>query len=302
MRRVAIACALLITNVWSADTTGIYLGAGVGVEKVDNYLSHEDTLTGGMVKLGYGFTNNIGVELRANQSFADSKKLEHTYSVGAYVKPSYDIADSVNVYGLFGYGENKIKYSDASGTFTDASTDAFSAGLGIEYKVTNKLSFFLEGMRVVNKKADEEEQDVRLDIKGLYFGVNYYFNRKDMSALNQNPLYDAPQKINILFDTAKFDVKEGYHSELNNYANFLMKNPTAKIDILGYTDSRGSDIYNLKLSQHRAESIRGYLINKGVEPVRMEAVGLGEDFPVGNNMTEIDRALNRRIEARLYQE
>jgi len=295
---VGTISVLFATNVFSADATGLYLGVGIGVEKVDNYLSHENTLTGGITKLGYGFSKNLALELRANQSFADSKKLEHIYNVGAYLKPQYEVFEDWNVYGLLGYAKNKIKYANPVTGFTDATVDAFSAGAGVEYALNDKVSLFAEGMRLANKRANK---DIRVDIKGLYFGVNYYFNKKT-STLPYNPLLNAPaQKINILFDTAKFDIKEGYYNELNNYANFLMQNPSTKIDILGYTDSRGSEIYNLKLSQHRAESIKGYLINKGVAPTRMDAIGLGEDFPVGNNMTEIDRALNRRIEARLYQ-
>ena len=66
--------------------------------------------------------------------------------------------------------------------------------------------------------------------------------------------------------------------------------------IEGHTDSRGSDRYNLRLSQGRANSVRSYLIRRGIDPVRMEAVGYGEQKPIGSNRTRAGRAQNRRVE------
>ena len=64
----------------------------------------------------------------------------------------------------------------------------------------------------------------------------------------------------------------------------------------GHTDSRGSDAYNLTLSQKRAESVRNYLISRGVSPDRMEPRGFGESQPIADNRTEQGRSQNRRVE------
>ena len=69
-----------------------------------------------------------------------------------------------------------------------------------------------------------------------------------------------------------------------------------RIRIEGHTDSDGSDVYNLKLSQSRAESVRASLIERGVEDGRLLAVGFGEQQPVAPNTTEDDKARNRRVE------
>jgi len=64
----------------------------------------------------------------------------------------------------------------------------------------------------------------------------------------------------------------------------------------GHTDSVGSDTYNQGLSQRRAESVRNYLVTRGVSPGRLQAKGFGESRPIADNSTDDGRALNRRVE------
>ena len=71
---------------------------------------------------------------------------------------------------------------------------------------------------------------------------------------------------------------------------------TVTIEIGGHTDSKGSNRYNQKLSQQRVEAVRSYLVNKGVDPSRMTAVGYGEEMPIDTNRTAEGRANNRRVE------
>ena len=63
----------------------------------------------------------------------------------------------------------------------------------------------------------------------------------------------------------------------------------------GFTDSIGSEAYNLKLSQRRADSVRQYLVDKGVPASRLDAVGKGEGSPIADNATAEGRAQNRRV-------
>jgi len=69
-----------------------------------------------------------------------------------------------------------------------------------------------------------------------------------------------------------------------------------EVEIRGYTDNIGSWKYNLRLSQKRAEAVRQYLINRGIDPKRLRAVGYGEANPIATNATAKGRAENRRIE------
>lgn len=72
--------------------------------------------------------------------------------------------------------------------------------------------------------------------------------------------------------------------------------PTMKLRIEGHTDDQGSDAYNMKLSQQRAQAVVDWLVGKGVEVSRLEAKGYGESRPVADNGRPDGRALNRRVE------
>jgi OOP family OmpA-OmpF porin len=73
------------------------------------------------------------------------------------------------------------------------------------------------------------------------------------------------------------------------------------IELQGYTDSRGSEQYNIGLSQRRAEAVERYLVSKKIPLYRISIVGLGKDDPVADNKTEKGRAENRRVEVRLLK-
>ena len=72
--------------------------------------------------------------------------------------------------------------------------------------------------------------------------------------------------------------------------------PTAVIIVEGYTDSIGSDAYNLRLSERRAQAVRDYLIELGIKPSRITTKGYGKARPVASNETKEGRAENRRVE------
>ena len=69
-----------------------------------------------------------------------------------------------------------------------------------------------------------------------------------------------------------------------------------EVEIQGYTDSVGSKRFNMKLSQKRADSVRSWLVDKGIEGARIVAKGYGPDNPIATNATKEGRAQNRRIE------
>lgn len=104
---------------------------------------------------------------------------------------------------------------------------------------------------------------------------------------------------NITFPSAGSDLKSDFYKVLDSVALVLIEYSKTTIVIAGYTDSIGSDAYNLKLSQKRAESVTAYLKSKKVTAARFDTVGFGEKNPVADNKTENGRALNRRVEITL---
>ena len=104
-------------------------------------------------------------------------------------------------------------------------------------------------------------------------------------------------KDQVQFATAKSEILPGSFPLLDKVASILLKHPELKrLEIGGHTDSRGGRDYNIQLSQDRAEAVRRYLIDKGVEPGRLTAKGYGPDKPIDTNATAEGRQKNRRTE------
>ncbi len=103
--------------------------------------------------------------------------------------------------------------------------------------------------------------------------------------------------LRLNFDFNKADVKKIYYSDLKEIADILKNNPDLKVEIAGYTDNVGSEEYNAKLSQKRAEAVKKVLIKVyGIDAKKLTAKGYGEKYPLVPNTTDTNRALNRRVE------
>lgn len=128
------------------------------------------------------------------------------------------------------------------------------------------------------------------------------FTSDDLSPLSKD-VYLEPIEVgltvrlkNIYFDFNKTTLKSESFIELNKVVNFLDQNPTVEIEIAGHTDSKGSDEYNVNLSQGRSQAVVDYLASQGIDRVRLTAHGYGEAKPIDTNDTEEGRANNRRVE------
>jgi outer membrane protein OmpA-like peptidoglycan-associated protein len=99
-----------------------------------------------------------------------------------------------------------------------------------------------------------------------------------------------------LFTSGKADLKTGATSHLSRLVVFLNKYPGRSVSIEGYTDSIGGDDYNLGLSQRRADAVKSYLIDQGIDSSRLSAIGRGNSEPVAGNETPSGRQQNRRVE------
>jgi outer membrane protein OmpA-like peptidoglycan-associated protein len=106
----------------------------------------------------------------------------------------------------------------------------------------------------------------------------------------------------VLFDTGKAELKGGAVVTISKIADFMKTYPTRKLLVEGFTDSRGSDAYNLDLSERRANAVRTALTASGVSSERLAMRGYGESYPVASNETPEGRQLNRRVEVIISDE
>ncbi|NOT25787.1 MAG: OmpA family protein [Acidobacteria bacterium] len=100
----------------------------------------------------------------------------------------------------------------------------------------------------------------------------------------------------VLFDTASANLKPGAREKLARVSGILSSHPGLKLEVEGHTDSVGTDEYNQRLSERRADSVRTYLVQQRIEPGAVVTLGLGESHPVATNETAAGRQQNRRVE------
>ena len=125
----------------------------------------------------------------------------------------------------------------------------------------------------------------------------------------KNEIINKPIKENLLvvnnlfFDFAKYELRQESKNELNKVVEAMKVNPSIKLELVGYTDSKGSKEYNLKLSNLRAKAALNYLKKNGINPKNLIYKGMGEKMPVAVNILEgkdskEGRKYNRRVEVK----
>jgi outer membrane protein OmpA-like peptidoglycan-associated protein len=100
----------------------------------------------------------------------------------------------------------------------------------------------------------------------------------------------------VLFDFNKYTLKPETREKLAKVSGILLAYPNLKVQVEGYTDNIGSDEYNQKLSEQRANSVRDYLVSQSVPDSNVTAQGFGKNSPIADNSTNAGRAANRRVQ------
>jgi outer membrane protein OmpA-like peptidoglycan-associated protein len=100
----------------------------------------------------------------------------------------------------------------------------------------------------------------------------------------------------VLFDFNKYTLKPEAREKLAKVSGILLAYPNLKLQVEGYTDNIGSDEYNQKLSEQRADAVRDYLASQGVPDANITAAGYGKSSPIADNSTNSGRAQNRRVQ------
>ncbi len=136
---------------------------------------------------------------------------------------------------------------------------------------------------IIGRNMDKQAEEIKNDIPGAKVerveeGIKVEFNEK------------------ILFDFSKSDIGANAKENLNKLVAVLNKYPNTNIEIQGHTDSRGSDDYNMGLSERRATTVADYLKAQSIAASRITTKGYGESAPAYSNDTDEGMAQNRRVE------
>jgi outer membrane protein OmpA-like peptidoglycan-associated protein len=100
----------------------------------------------------------------------------------------------------------------------------------------------------------------------------------------------------VLFDFNKYSLKSEAREKLAKVSGILLAYPNLKLQVEGYTDNIGSDEYNMKLSQERADTVRDYLVQENVAQTNITSQGYGKSNPIADNSNNAGRAQNRRVQ------
>ena len=136
----------------------------------------------------------------------------------------------------------------------------------------------------------KRQEDRRVEMEKATQGTGVNVSRTADNQLKLNVPSD------VSFATNSYAIKPELRNVLDPFANSLRGDPNAHVSIVGYTDNTGSAAINNPLSVERAQSVRDYLVARGVAPAQIETSGLGSNNPVADNSTASGRAQNRRVE------
>jgi len=183
--------------------------------------------------------------------------------------------------------------SDKSSVTTNAEGQFRITGVPTGYEI---VSASYAGYNDGAAGADVGEGDDNPEIS-IYLakGVQATFNNKSIR------VGETVSLNNIMFDQGKSELRAESKPELDKVVQFLQANEGAEIELSGHTSSEGMAAMNRSLSYQRVNACKSYIVQKGIDPGRVIAVGYGPDKPVAPNDTESNRAKNRRVEMRVVK-
>lgn len=201
---------------------------------------------------------------------------------------SFNLTDG----GIDGIQRKPDGYNDRSGIFGTSGDSYISVDFGLLYYFgkkeipkRNMPTGIIQGERVdyekiknivksyIPKEVVREvivEKPVNQKSNWVLVGVNFAFNSAELK----------PESYPILFHAVKV----------------LKANPEIYIEIVGHSDNLGDEKFNIDISERRAETVKNYLVGKGINSNRLSVVGKGSSEPISDNTTAVGRAMNRRIE------
>lgn len=330
--RVTIVGALLVTALAaSVQAEEGYTGPGpyVGIGPAGGFSTFQKGLSGfgdsaGFnVRGGYRFTNYLAAEALYEymDDFGNSVKVgsrpaghvdisTNNFSLlGKLILPTGTLLEPYAVGGvgfLNANGNGDLKRLGARVEGADSDTEfAGRVGGGFDAWITENIAAYVDAAYVMPAGGLSAFRYVSLS-----GGVKYSFAPPPAApapapvaqAAAPPPAIPTRKKIvlrGVHFDFNKSDIRADARPVLNEAIATLKQEGGIAVIAEGHTDSVGTDAYNMKLSQRRAQAVRDYLVAGGISPKRITSEGFGESNPVASNDTADGRAQNRRVELRV---
>ncbi len=315
MKKTAIALAIsglaLASVAQAAPQANTFYAGGKagwasfhdGLEQFESKTTgtHRNSVTYGVFG-GYQITDNFAVEL-GYDDFGRAKLREEGKTIakhtnhGAHLslKASYPVLQDLDVYARVGAALVRSDYKGYEGLDLrehKLQTSAVFAG-GLEYAILPSLALRVEYQWLNNvgriNDSDGHRLDYRPDIGSVSAGLSYRFGQgvAEPEVITKKFAFSS----DVLFDFNKSNLKAGGSQALDGMQSEVaqsgLSNPN--YNVAGYTDRIGSDAYNQKLSEKRAETVANYLVAKGVAQTNVTAVGYGKANPVtGSNCDTVN--------------
>ncbi|ADR20157.1 membrane protein [Marivirga tractuosa] len=218
----------------------------------------------------------------SSQSVLPFKNNSNTSKTREKIKVKFEVVDGFSGNTLTpqllikGVNEmSKSSYSEiVMGKTSSYQTKLFKDSI---YTIDISVEGYLDDKQTIKTDSIEDNSTVKLELLSLKEGTTI-------------------QLKSVLFKRGTSEIKDGSFEELDRVYTMLKKNPTVEIELAGHTDNTGSAKLNIELSQKRSDKIKEYLVEKGINPKRLQSKGYGGARPIASNKSEATRKLNRRVE------
>jgi outer membrane protein OmpA-like peptidoglycan-associated protein len=246
-------------------------------ELVDARAAYEKVKTGEAAQLKPEVVHEAKVALdQAEAAFADDATSDRTRDL-SYV------------------AQRKAEYAAAQGGFAAAVQQRDSSQRELQ-------TLQAQGLQKAQGELTATRQQLAAETKARQDAEKRARDAMDKLAIAAAQVKEEPRGTvitlsgSVLFPTAKWDLLPGAREKLDAVADALKNQADHKMVVEGHTDSQGSESSNMELGQRRAQTVRDYLVSRGVPNEMISAVGIGQHRPVADNTTAAGRANNRRVE------
>ena len=298
------------------------IGEGGGFNPDNRFGTHATGFDAGL-KFGKAINQYFDVRVGGSYARADDERVRYQQSLVGVDGLLFLSRDRIRPFVSLGIGAENDRRNIPN--FQNSRTSPYAAaGVGVQYAIADQWAAEVEYKKVYGFQRSNVFGFKRDGNNYVNVGLTYYFDKSPTPAPRATaPLPPPPvaqvsppppppppaprferQSVSatelFMFDSAKLKQPQ---PKLDEIASFLRANPSVtNARITGYTDRLGSDAYNLKLSQRRADAVKTYLVGKGIDGSRLSTTGKGEADPVvqcsEKNRTALIKCLepNRRVE------